>query len=418
MRVGTTPSRVLACLLVVGIMTAGTAQAASSPGPNAPLSAPQIATDSSLLDRDFIGELLLAAHDSSGYSGEWFDEDTRTLTFYWHGEVPESLVLQGQEGIPLGITVEWEQGEYSAVELSALASELWASDLDIESIEYASDGSGVTVSYIAEPASRKAAGRKALKSASSEVPSRLAGAITWSPVPATEVESADTRTTDTAPFDGGSRISNGTSSCSSGHTVQRDSTNTTGMLTAWHCSGGKNDVTWRVSGSGATLGKTTSLKSKGWDVQFIKGSGPFTQSIFWGGSDTGSKKSFASGMFYLPAPHPIGSTVTVSGGLSGNQTGKIIAMAEVDYLGSAQNGKPYYKVQATADRALAGNGDSGSPTVEVLSNGKLFPVGLYVALNTASAKPCQGVPDSSTRSCSRIGYVTPWYKIVDVLGVS
>ncbi len=366
-----------------------------------------------IADRIFVGELLLAFQDGPVYAGEWLEESRRTLILYGTTDSPPGVVAEALASAPYGFTVQWEKAAYSQRELTELASQIWQSGLDVEAVYYAYDGSGLTVSYVRGDRETGVSG------VVSALPTQRFGsapAVTWVPVEEGYVVPADTRTTDTAPFDGGSRIKHGSTGCSAGLSAERDSTGTIGMLTAWHCSDGAEDITWKVSGAGATLGETTSVKSKAWDAQFIKGSAKFTSKIFSGASDTGSKRALASA--YLVLPYAVVSTVTVSGSYSGNEAGRITALTEVNYLGSAQEGKKYYQVEAAVGDSMGGNGDSGSPTVDILDNGSVIPVGLYVAGSSAQTTECHGVASSSTRKCSRIGFVTPWYRIANALNLS
>jgi len=410
-KISTGAARGAAVAVVLSVVILGAAcDLARGATASLPLAAQEQPADT---ETAYVGMLLLAMQGESGYAGEWLDEDARTLTIY-STQGPSAAIQEILGKKPEGFRVSWAHASHSLSELSSAARQVWEAGVGAQLIEYAPDGSGITVSYSVEDQGNDSA----------DAPDRLQRLadldrlITWVPVEEDPVQPADTRTTDTSPFDGGSRIASVDGGCSAGFSAERTNGNR-GMVTAWHCSEGETGVTWKVSGSGATIG-TSAASSKGWDAQFVRGAAgvSFTNKIFWGSYTTGSKISLPGGYFVVP--FAIGSNVTVSGGYSGNQAGKITGLAEGHYLsGTAQNGKKYYEVTANGGHPLGGNGDSGSPVVHV-EDGLATPVGIYVALYTNSAYvvPCQGVPASSTRKCSTVGLVSPWYRIIDALDLS
>ncbi|MFV0435234.1 MAG: hypothetical protein ACK5LO_14840 [Leucobacter sp.] len=343
--------------------------------------------------------VLEVARTQANYSGEWFDAEDNTLTVYGVGGPSEKLqrVFDASK-----LKVEWTEARYSAIELGALADELRVSGLAYEGIRYHPDGSGITVMRTA--AEEKPVGQHAELLANPAI-EWVEGAI----------EPADTRTTDTAPFAGGIRIYSNYGGCSGGFPHERDNGDV-GIITAWHCSDGAEGVTWKVTDSQATVGKTNSKKSKGWDVQFVKGAAGSIEGKLFSGNYVTSNKINLPQAFVLGGYLPIGMPVSVSGSYSGSQSGKITALTETSYLGgSAQAGKKYYEVTANAGKPLGGNGDSGSPAVEI-DGSFVLPVGLYVARYSGSYEvPCKGIPTSSSRKCATVGLVTPAHKMYDVV---
>lgn len=359
----------------------------------------------------YVMQVLEIARAQSGYAGEWYDAAEPSLTVYGKAEATAAFDAIAAEA-PAGFRVTWSRSDYSMADLDALAESISREDIDVESVEYDYDGSGLVVNYAAtEGKSAIAAWEKSQKQGSSRA---VSPPVSWVPVAAGSVRPADTRNSDTAPFAGGLRIGSSAGGCTGGFPVTR-SNGEVGIVTAWHCSDGAVGLSWKAQGSGAAVGKSSAARSRAWDVQFIKSSsGRIENKIFYGGYKTGSKKAIPS-FAYLDQYLPAGTDIVVSGGYSGNQAGVITGLVnDLDYNGGGdQAGKKYYQVEAAGNNPIAGNGDSGSPVVTV-DGGEAFPVGLFVA-GSGPDIPCKGVPSSSTRTCSKVGYVTPMHKMYAVI---
>ncbi|PPG30782.1 hypothetical protein C5E10_11640 [Pseudoclavibacter sp. RFBG4] len=173
------------------------------------------------------------------------------------------------------------------------------------------------------------------------------------------------RYNDSAPWNGGNR----TEACSNAFRV-----NTTGTVTAAHCSQGVID---HADGAGGYMGTTTSsLKSAKVDAMVIKGSS-YSRNVWMGGVLTSSALP-AYGLY--PANSiQLGNQVLVSGSKSGQATLSYVGMAGgcLTY-----DGTQYCQIQRFwAQPGKFIKGDSGGPVAAYdPANGRIIPLGIVAAI--------------------------------------
>lgn len=345
-----------------------------------------------------MGRVLEVARELPSFSSEQMDESSKSLTIYLSGEGSDDLQDRIKQS-PDSVTIQVKQSEFRFADLRQGAAAIFKANPAVYEVGFNPDGSGLSVATTT-PESAAQAQRATENSLADETSSMITD---WTVTATNPVEPADSRRSDTKPFSASAAIESSSSNCSAGIPVKQGSTR--GILTAAHCGGA--GVTWKSPNSDATVGKGISPGTTNWDARILTGQ-TYEGTMFHGGWTTSSKRDVAR---VTPSTIAVGAKVRVSGGQSGTGSlGLITNMSMVTYDGATRG--PFYEVHSTDDGPLGGNGDSGS-MVSRNWDGISEPAGLYVARSTATAtiRPCDGSPTTSTRKCSTIGWVSPWKDI-------
>jgi hypothetical protein len=378
-----------AALLSAALLASGVAGARASgsagPGPDAPgsVSAEVWANQARLVQAADDVRGVMESRDAS-FAGVAIDPEADAMTVYLHGspDARSSAQLQKLRGQGFRLTVG--QAPYSRATLDAARERVLAQQgsLGIVGAGINEDGTGLAVgTHVADTGTGAKAGGTATRGvgaagpAASVVPQVFLANVAGVPVTVTQEQVAptagNTRLDDGSPFKGGARLvgpglKGKTVDCTSSFAV-KDSANKTYLVTAGHCfaqgptkyiTGGTDltltGVVGSVSWNGLTSGKKIDAELIRTDAAGYVYDGAYNDGNGYNKPVAGSSNTV------------VGMHVCVSGSFSG-----VACNAKVTSRGYAYQaeGLPYPVVGdmigATDGKAIAGEGDSGSPVFTV-----------------------------------------------------
>ncbi|MFS8102050.1 S1 family peptidase [Lentzea alba] len=328
----------------------------------------------------------------SGFSGVYLDAGTRTLNVYWKGTAPAKVRTEAIAAKAKGLNVKVQLAKYSQAELKAEAARLAGANQSITGVAAKYDGSGLEVTQGTSSISLRAG-----TGIQSSVPVDVRVA---------DVEPAQSRYADNAPWKGGGYIQNsGGGSCTSGFAVTT-STGAEKILTAAHCGAAGSTFS---SSNGNTLG-TVEGRSVAWDTELLSNPSGTTVAQTWIGESIQPELNGGTAVQYgLPVVAAArtfpGEWLCTSGAFSGTvceiraeQVGMSISLIGFGTV------RDVVRAVHTGGGAAGGNGDSGGPVVSAVDQ-RLTARGTLTAIQTgAEVRPCYGVPAGNGRTCSRTIY--------------
>lgn len=353
---------------------------------------------------------------SEGYGVVEWSKEARAALVWWYGPVPSNVTeLVAETAAAAETSVKVAPMRYSSPALNKAAVEvLEASSETITSVTALHDGSGLEVSVSAPAQARQFADLNSadLGAAESFPVSVVAGG---------EVEPANSRVNQVAPYAGGARIETSGSGCTSAFGVMianpvAEIDKPRGMLTAHHC-GGWGVGHWVTNTNHFYGNKVSPFFSIARDSAILVNSpGPsgvpdtyplYYPMMYVGAHNAGDRYIVVSGQTPV-----VGADWCTSGSYSGTWCyNEIVATNVYVNYGPGTTG-PLVETFNYNGYAATGQGDSGGPTFRYMSAGSngVFATGIISGIRL-TGDTCIGLqwPD---RECSTRGLYSPIYPVL------
>lgn len=440
----------VATLTIAAGATIGTAQAAEKPDGFAPVQAFDQAAADAMIDEfnrtglvkgsepptarnDFASEapdeafeladsLREGYEDNAGYGAVQWEKETREIRVWWYGEAPSEVhQLATQTSDATGAPVTLAAMTYSTNDLAEAAQQILAAQKkaggdDITSVTALHDGSGLEVAVSPSAEFRRLAVEKTTSDqlgTTKPFPVRV--------VTSGDVEPANSRVDQTAPYAGGARIYNSSdgSGCTSAFAVmitnpRPDRDKPRGMLTAHHC-GNYGPGNWVTPSNNFYGYKTSEYANSHRDVAVVVNSDRWSglpdsfplyyPVMYVGAYNAGSRYVVVNGQTPV-----IGADWCTSGSYSGTHCYNEITQTNVyvDYGGPVSVG-PLVETQNWKGINAVGQGDSGGPAYRYVNttDNSIFATGIISGIRNASTS-CNGM-QYADRKCSATALISPIY---------
>lgn len=350
---------------------------------------------------DETSEELTALWQEPGFGEVFVDYEEATVTVYWKGTPPES-VMSAIGLQPNGVEVFLEEAPYSNDELVAagrrvLKAELNQRDKDVR-LAGASPNrelSGIIVEVIAGTN---------LAQDERETAEGLED-IAGLPVTTTVVEGAPvpaSRQNDSPPWQGGGAIATATGEdyCSIGFPVVKNGTGY--LVSAAHCTGRGTGGTI-LDGVGDPIGIVVNRDAAPYDSLLVDPSdSPATIGKVFGGPWNASPSHSRYESYVGGASRPaVGQTVCTSGAVTGEHCNLYISDTSFDYYCHNLQECHGFRAQIQGAGVAVGGGDSGGPVFLYRADGRVGARGIIYG-----GQPAGGVSCPASTSVPTVCYTT------------
>lgn len=355
-------SRYAGVVLASGILVMSAAFAhADSETPDAAASEPP--TESSIT-HDALSDVaaeLNAYEDAPGFAGVFIDQERKTVTLRWAGEVPAEVLAKSVDRG--GVLVEVSPAEYSEEELVRNSGALMRASLRVSGqkritmVSPTDDRSGLIATV--DPTWSLSPKESSEWELSLDLPIPVKYEIADSPGGLQNLS----RTDDSPPWQGGafSKLSATAGHCTTGFAVLTNSGEGR-ILTAAHCYNVGDTIT---DGVGQVIGRAVAEQRTNDALLIDPVASPATIGKVFTGPHNSNTFRWVGG---ATAP-TVGESVCASGSVSGERCGSIV-QTKVSAYCSDNNAYVCVGFLSAKDGHLSANGDSGGPIFVKRSDGR------------------------------------------------
>ena len=334
-------------------------------------------------------------------------EPSGELTIYANPNTDAAFVAAVNQLNTGGFAVQYQPAMRSYNQLDAMTNALTAAQQQltsdgVELVQANPDPVSDTVDVtVAAPSTTPNPQADSLAHVASLITSLVGHGYTVEPTYGTPATAAS-RNVDSAPFTGGSNITNNSPApnpnplfhgkhlnCTSGFTV-RNTSGSDFMLSAGHCGPGTYTIGNQVGGT--TLGQTSTLYIRdGNNDDFQTISESSGRGYVWTGSSTSGTSAPVTGQ----VNPPVGALITMDGGKTGEVNDTVVFGNNATIFGlvNPYNGSVYtashlVESESTNGRMICQGGDSGGPAIQRTSGSGVKAVGTIVAVYLPGGLAC------------------------------